>query len=133
MRDIKFKIYDKELKESHIEELQDLCEDYYWYDGETDVWSVLYDSHNEQERFVALQYAGLKDKNGTEIYEGDILQILGGCYSQGFYEWNEKVCIKDYIFDSYNLMMTINQIGNESVEVIGNIYDNPDLLKEAKI
>jgi uncharacterized phage protein (TIGR01671 family) len=133
MRQIKFKIYDKELKESHVEELQDLCEDDYWYDGETDVWSVLYDSHNEQERFVALQYTGLKDKNGTEIYEGDILQILGGWRSQGFYEYDEKVCIKDYIFNSYNLMMIINQIGNESVEVIGNIYDNPDLLKEAKI
>lgn len=133
MKDIKFKIYDKELKESHIEELQDLSEDDYWYDGKTDMWSVLYDSHNEQVRFVALQYTGLKDKNGTEIYEGDILQILGGCYSQGFYEWNEKVYIKDYIFDSYNLMMTINQIGNESVEVVGNIYDNPELLKEAKI
>ena len=128
MREIKFKIYDKELKESHIEELQDLCEDDYWYDGETNMWSVLYDSHNEQERFVALQYTGLKDKNGTEIYEGDILQILGGCYEQGFYEWDEKVCIKDYMFDSYNLMMTINQIGNESVEVIGNIYDNPELI-----
>ena len=74
------------------------------------------------------QYTGVKDKNGKEIYVGDIIRILGGEYEQGFYEWNETVAIKDLIYDGYNLIMTINQIGNESIEVIGNIYDNANLL-----
>lgn len=76
------------------------------------------------------QYTGLHDKNGKEIYEGDIIQILGGEYEQGFYEWNEIVQIKDLIYDGFNLMMAISQIGNKAIKVIGNIYDNPELLEE---
>ena len=56
MRDIKFKIYDKELKETHIEDLEYLTEDDYWYDGDTSIWFVLHDGTHEQERFVVSQY-----------------------------------------------------------------------------
>lgn len=69
MREIKFRIYDKKLKESHIEELQDLCEDDYWYDGETEIWAVLKDCNDKQERFIAFQFTSLVDKNLYEIYE----------------------------------------------------------------
>ena len=44
---------------------------------------------------------------------------------------DEKVQIKDLIYDGYNLMMIISQIGNQAIEVIGNIYENSELLKGA--
>ena len=84
------------------------------------------------------QYTGLKDKNGKEIYEGDII-------FDSFYERKAKAVFLegafwlDYI-DNFKEYETIHKryqllanYDNKSVlEVIGNIYDNPDLLEEGE-
>lgn len=126
MREIKFRSWDTYNKE--MLEVQEL--DYAdSYNGQPMIRTTMYNDYFDTEDMILMQYTGLKDKNGVEIYEGDIVRILGGEYEQGFYEWDEKVCIKDFIYDGFNLMMTVNQIGNEALEVIGNIYDNPELLE----
>ncbi len=76
------------------------------------------------------QYTGLHDKNGKEIYEGDILQID---IDRAWIIWNEKYCyfqlvpIGDYYFDSDVIGQTLEYT---ETEIIGNIYENKELLNE---
>ena len=79
------------------------------------------------------QYTGLKDKNGVEIYEGDIVKE-DGYYGNGSIfpvvkkiQWKESYSC--WLRGEYE-RLTPKNIKKYNIEVIGNIYDNPELLEK---
>jgi len=83
------------------------------------------DAHWNENDLILMQYTGFKDKNGVEIYEGDIIKGLHD-FGMVFEERMTSVHYDDdfcgYPVFTYWLRKTI--------EVIGNIYENPELIKE---
>ena len=70
------------------------------------------------------QFTGLTDKNGTKIFEGDIVKI--GSFMPGADDW---VCAIEWY---YSLFEEYKYVWNTKCEVIGNIHDNPELMEDSK-
>ncbi len=92
-----------------------------------------YEDTEEWVGYKFLQYTGLKDRNGVEIYEGDILcvdRILNSKF-KGVVNFQ---CGIFQIKPIEGLIPTspICHWAQDGVEVIGNIYENPDLLQETE-
>lgn len=92
---------------------------------------------NEQEEYQIIletvgQYTGLTDKNGKKIFEGDILRHADGNILKTV--WNDRKygfaaqCVKGSIL-LQGCKWGLCEYGSDQVEVIGNIFDNPELLK----
>ena len=74
------------------------------------------------------EFTGLKDKNGVEIYEGDILQEMGNNFQIlfGEYETDQATCIGFYYNDGHPFGRPYSN--SEIGEIIGNVHENPELL-----
>ena len=136
-RPIKFRVWDK-ITNQYLQELGI----YYWHipyslDGEEITGEANLVGLSEllkHDNFVTQQYTGLTDKNGKEIYEGDIVQYnQNSSYDNMDFiaKWSDDKL--GFIFQSNSGEQLVNQTPHlnrfKHLEVVGNIFENPELLK----
>lgn len=124
MSEIKFRAWDK--IEKRIEEVVDFTRT--WVSIPVPDEDGCHLEQRKMEDIELMQYTGLKDKNGTEIYEGD---ILNHHYHKeiGDIRWEEKRATF-LLFYTDGLKDGLLSVDRPSYEIIGNIYENPNLLKK---
>lgn len=130
MREIKFRAWDKTQNRMRIvsgprllRRLDRLGSDLSICDGYIDMGDYL----EIPEDVVLMQFTGLLDKNGKEIYEGDVIIVMTTKGEEravvffGKYSW----CLEwtDHTGDD------LSAVGEDVIEVIGNIYENPEMVR----
>ena len=122
MRTLKYRIYD-EKKNVWVKDLIQ------FYAGDALV----------KQGHIIQDYTGLKDKNGKDIYEGDYVNFCTNdtvCLGdKDINEWKNQVVHYDeekacFFFGYKYEFQILDKIMPETLEVVGNIFDNPDLIEQ---
>lgn len=133
MREIKFRAWNESNKE--------FCKDSFAVTNEgkvivfhtpSSIWET--SDFCVTDQLTIIQYTGLKDKNGTEIYEGDILHK--DCFWSRFIEFEKGSFVSSPLNKvQYNnrKFYPIGCSDYQDWEVIGNIYENPEMLNVGSV
>ena len=125
MREIKFRAWDKEQKEwvkySITDNIPIFCHN-------TSRWKT----DKEGKRFILCQYTGLKNFNGKEIYEGDIVRAVSFSRWIGVAKYYDKnqAFVFECTDENYRGNIVFMSQFDQGFKILGNIYENPELLKE---
>lgn len=129
MREIKFRAWNNETKKMET----DFYPLFEYENGKATAIGFRDEKDNEQlltDGSVIMQYTGLKDKIGKEIYEGDILK--DSYYNRNLeIFWNSLGCGGWWFSEEIGgCKEHVERVDLKYFEVIGNIYENPELLSE---
>lgn len=123
MREIKFRAWHKEKKIiGEVLGIDILHKEIFFSNEDVDCYE-----HVDFKNIELMQYTGLKDKNGKEIYEGDILfESFGEKYYKVVFENGSFRAEFEGDFEEYSFDLI--DVVAQGYEVVGNIYQNPELL-----
>ena len=138
-RDIKYRVWDKTSDSMLYQDDFERVE----IDTKNKMVTLIAEEESDKSHYVLdyedgieaeiMRYTGLKDKNGKEIYEGDIVSF----YNDEEYRFKSTNAL--VIYDSAAFMLEHKKLGKEylgeidienmCIKIIGNIYENPELLE----
>ncbi len=130
MREIKFRAWDKNESRMIYSGTEQNDYPFAWMIHNSGIDIAEHDGTewNYLKELIFMQYTGLKDKNGKEIYDGDLVAVADYANWEGLYKiiWDEKnlmYMLEDAFGDREKLCEF------EEYLVKGNIYENPELLR----
>lgn len=133
VREIKFRVWDKDLKCMH--NCEDVHDSITFDDNGTAHYYNLQNGCGSPETYELMQFTGLHDKNGKEIYESDVVEVTReGILERGVVIFGSGcyfIKVKEHFLNSVTLLPLHECSRNDyKLKVIGNIYENSDLLGE---